>query len=241
MALTFYNAIKPFHNEFWSIVLNITNKLNYSIDYPEWKPQKGRENSSEISLKIFKVKVPSKRKNNYINIFIHGGVGTDSNNNITDYRTRVSFTRHEIHDPKKHSIIEGIHYDYSKNTQLIHPIFHLQNDISVLSDEIISEGFSIISPVNIESFKGKQIKHQRIPTTQMDFYSVIIMILADNFINDDNLDDFKRLVGLMIESKSLSISINCTDLENKLHSNSCLNSLNYQKAPHAADWCQIKS
>jgi hypothetical protein len=86
--------------------------------------------------------------------------------------------------------IYGAHYDFSGN-EIGHPVFHAQmksyNDRSPLITELFE----------LDCLSNDLIKDVfrtvRVPTAQMDFFSVILQICADHLMSKDSGDEDKRV------------------------------------------------
>ncbi len=169
-----------------------------------------------------------------LNIFLHFGGELDDRDCVIKYRIRVSYTLVKKQaQPEEICLVRGTHYDFNSASELLHPICHAQEDITTLKDEI-DKDYNIQNAEQIDQFQKKYlfaVKSARVPTAFFDFFSVVIMVLADHCIKKDmpeQIEGFNEILNFVIEELpeiSLQIGLlpdNSTLIRNtniaKLHS-----------------------
>lgn len=112
------------------------------------------------------------------------------------------------------TLLEAMHFDIeSGETQTaFHPMFHVQFGKSKRWDDmILREQVSLVSKIkneNIEVVRDVQmpIRDVRIPTPQMDYLSVLVMVIADYFCEKDSANEvksgFQNLLKAVMNSKN---------------------------------------
>jgi|TARA_R100001224_G_scaffold109663_1_gene87339 hypothetical protein len=119
-----------------------------------------------------------------INIYVKGhmhAIKKGKDIYFTKYKTDVLYCRPNKPSEKlnlKDPI--GFHYDFDKEVSPAHPVFHAQQDNSVLVHDIHDK-----LNVSLEKSKNRGFGSVRIPTSQLDFYSTILMIIADHLVDHD--------------------------------------------------------
>lgn len=172
-----------------------------------------------------------------LNIFLHFEGELDDQDRVIKYRIRVSYTLVKIQArPREICLVRGIHYDFNSASEPLHPICHAQEDITTLKDEIGEDNYDILNAEQIDEFQKKclfAVKSARIPTAFFDFFSVVIMVVADHCVKKDmpeQVKSFNEILNFVIEElPEISIS---TDL---LPNRSTLTNTNIAKL-HSAHW-----
>jgi|GEM_PF-3514737 len=210
-----------------------------------WAHINGRDDQYQLFMRFKKFKFKRKESNHHIDVLIHGLI-TLSNDGFSKYITRVSYSKSKYQtSPNKQDLVAGMHYDYTEKTEIWHPVFHVQNDISVLREEQVELfDIEIDNDTEISSIKNNQLKDIRVPTTQMDIYSTIIMVLADNyFYRDSNVEkeDKEKFIDLLNFTITENVlKIDCSRFSSNLNSHSSLHhSTNEVVAPCGAEWYSI--
>ena len=113
---------------------------------------------------------------------------------LTDgFSTRVAYFRRSAKDGFVHVL--GAHYDFSPN-EIGHPVFHGQlADFQEFSVHV-SEHYNIADEV--QSGMGRILRRVRVPTAQMDVFSLVLQICADHLLaawsSPDEKSAFERLL-----------------------------------------------
>ena len=133
---------------------------------------------------------PTGRTNLYVHV--RGRLGLDANAlqegrlRTTSFNTEVAYFRHGRAGLKH---VFGAHYD-SDAKSLAHPVFHAQMKCYNERGSDVSDSFSL--DCASESVITGVFGTARIPTAQLDFFSVVMQLCADHLI-DENADDTRRL------------------------------------------------
>jgi len=150
--------------------------------------------------------------------------------------TRVVYTC--AGDPRKPleiNLIKGVRYDFDSDSELLHPVCHAQEDITMMRDTLIGSDFNVVNMEEAIKFHRDSLCHlntMRVPTALMDFFSTIMMILSDHCLAPDNVENvrsYNELMGTII-GKVKTVDV-CSDF---LHAQSTLRNLNYFQF-HAAN------
>ncbi|RAN82082.1 hypothetical protein B5P43_10410 [Bacillus sp. SRB_336] len=102
------------------------------------------------------------------------------------------------------SLFDALHFDFEKADaqKPYHPLFHVQRGgNSHLTDNIVIEHLKRqpgMSTATVEVAQGKILgsHHLRIPSPQLDYFSVLIMVIADFFCNPEEKDKNKNMAVL---------------------------------------------
>ncbi|MEE1889756.1 hypothetical protein [Pseudomonas carassii] len=111
-------------------------------------------------------------------------------------------------------ILEAMHFDIEAGEKqtAFHPMFHVQFgkskrwDDAVLRDRV--QHLARMRPENIDIVRDVQmpIRDVRIPTPQMDYLSVLVMVIADYFCEKDSANEvkigFQSLLKAVMSSKN---------------------------------------
>lgn len=200
---SFNVLLKQKHRQFVDLILDAARKLDNgsSITIPEWSTQEIGENFYDCSIcgiasfiRVSETGKQAARKR--INVHLKGQMYAFKRNEeivFKKYKTSVLYCRpirpssdNEFKDPV------GYHYDFDSNVDPAHPVFHAQQDNTTLIDEVSAQ-FSSSFPEGSSNAFGSA----RIPTCQLDFYSAILMIIADHLVDHSESDDvsiFKELI-----------------------------------------------
>lgn len=108
------------------------------------------------------------------------------------FSTRAAYFRH-----KKGNLehIYGAHYDFTTD-QVGHPVFHAQMNSLQEYYEFVNTRFGTAAPVL--DFMGNILRTVRLPSAQMDFFSLFLQLIADHLLYEDSnsleIDVFNNLV-----------------------------------------------
>jgi hypothetical protein len=115
------------------------------------------------------------------------------------FATQVGYFRLTIDGKLCH--VYGAHYDFSED-EIGHPVFHGQMKSFNEHGALVSETFTLDCE-STDLIKGV-LRNVRVPTAQMDFFSVILQICADHLISADSGEDQKDAFNQLREaSRSL--------------------------------------
>jgi hypothetical protein len=98
--------------------------------------------------------------------------------------------------------VYGAHYDFSLN-EVGHPIFHGQMRSFNGSSVSVIQNYDGIAGESLDHM-DKVLRSVRLPTAQMDFFSVVLQIAADQLMSESASDDQKLAFDELCE---LSIAI----------------------------------
>lgn len=97
----------------------------------------------------------------------------------------------------------GLHYDF--DTSLAHPVFHVQFRSQADMRETVEKEFRPKLSLRQDAMKDV-IQTVRIPTAQMDFFSVVLQLCADHLVGKDSqkpvTSEFLNLRSTIAESMS---------------------------------------
>lgn len=114
----------------------------------------------------------------------------------------------------KLTLLEAMHFDIEPGEAqtAFHPMFHVQFGKSKRwNDMILRDQVNLVSRIkseNIEVVRDVQmpIRDVRIPTPQMDYLSVLVMVIADYFCEKDSANEvkngFRTLLKAVMNSKN---------------------------------------
>ncbi|PCJ88331.1 MAG: hypothetical protein COA54_03435 [Thiotrichaceae bacterium] len=160
----------------------------------------------------------SKRINVYIRGTIYFTVNDDNLILLHKYATEIAYIDTRIQSSGVYSNIEGLHYDMISEPQLAHPHFHVQRKPGLLNEPIENE-----TPHKLDNpDKTLHISNIRISTPQVDFFSILPIILADHIVseNNGNKEKFEELLKYSVANnpfkvdKALSIFSTCLEEQN---------------------------
>ena len=121
-----------------------------------------------------------------LNIFFHFEGELDDKDCVTKYRTRVSYALVKKQtQPNNICLVRGTRYDFNSASEFLHPVCHAQEDITTLKDKIDENNYNIQNAEQIEDFQKNYlyaVKDARVPTAFFDFFSVVIMVVADHCV-----------------------------------------------------------
>lgn len=112
------------------------------------------------------------------------------------------------------TLLEAMHFDIESGEEqtAFHPMFHVQFGKSKRWDDTTLRGqaqlLSRIKPENIEVIRDVKmpVRDVRIPTPQMDYLSVLVMVIADYFCEKDSAREvkigFQGLLKAVMSSKN---------------------------------------
>ena len=105
------------------------------------------------------------------------------------FGTKVAYFRQK---QQKWEHIYGAHYDMSENVKS-HPVFHLQMDSRKDDHEVVEKEFRRSGTVT--DFMRGISRTVRVPTAQMDVFSVFAQIMADHLIWENSAAEVEREFG----------------------------------------------
>jgi hypothetical protein len=168
-------------------------------------------------------KSSSKKKGVYA-IFIDGHFSFVNNDDtLTMSQTAANVTFYEIEQQSGNAVhlklFEALHFDMelaSRQTPY-HPIFHVQRGTSntlterVIRDAIIEQAGFEDANITIDNHDQIGSPYLRLPTPQLDYFSVIVMIIADFFCNpaesaasSQTMTKFSELIKLLLDSQNVA-------------------------------------
>lgn len=156
-------------------------------------------------------------------IFIHGSFDmhvTDDEVVMTKADCNVSFFKSKIEGHVTTlTLFDALHFDFelSENQTSFHPIFHAQRGVSRnVTEPVIRKIWDAQykrgrAELAIEIAHPPGTPYLRLPTPQLDIFSVITLILADFFCNPGDKEKgnphtekrFKELLKLLMSSENL--------------------------------------
>lgn len=186
---------------FRSILKKYTDKLDGTceVKLPEsWKIEKCQA-SPTAPLSMTGVSQKGKPRSKKLNVYIHGYVNISGKIEdrvlISGYGTKLLYCKPKsASDMKNVDVSGGFHFDFSDTTEPAHPIFHMQQDNTILQEEV-----TISCRVQIDSKPQDENRTFRIPTSQMDIFSALIMIIADNFVDKSSEEQCQYFIDMIRE------------------------------------------
>lgn len=172
-------------------LIRTLNNQSHSAGKLEIEPLESRgKNSYSIRATLMEVneRASSRKKEKRVNILLDAKLSYDDRETekLTGYQTRLSYFKQKP-TLKTNQALEGFHFDYRKNSsekiKAGHPVFHAQLDPLAAKAMAQDKGFPIEED---QETKGRRLRCIRIPSSQMDFFSSIIMLIADHFVNSEN-------------------------------------------------------
>jgi len=103
---------------------------------------------------------------------------------------------------KRMQHVYGAHYDFAGN-ELGHPVFHVQiRSFAKFREEI--EKYYPQDDVDFEDSMKNVLKTVRLPSAQMDAFSVFLQLVADHLIwKNSRQDELQQFCELLAQSKSI--------------------------------------
>jgi hypothetical protein len=130
----------------------------------------------------------------------------------------VTFLRCEqlTGDSLRLDLIDALHFDIEPEGKSFHPIFHAQRGRS-LDDETCRQALSDVTHISVDKIQFAEpnpaifgTPYLRLPTPQLDVFSVITMIVADYFCNSGDIqrgsnvkDLFADLLKFLTNSRNI--------------------------------------
>lgn len=175
-------------------------KEHQYIDYGDFRVV---EDGDDWCLKAYFSKLPFRHggKQNLC-VLVNGKIKFRSEGKqliLCHYMTEVSYLLIKNFNNPRFSLvpISGFHFDFegAKNN---HPVFHVQHKKRTY-ERFLSESteFGISAEVGEELLREPSHGSIRIPTTQMDPFSVVVMIIADHIISQSEYAEFKEFTAEM--------------------------------------------
>ena len=104
------------------------------------------------------------------------------------------------HEDVKVKLFDALHFDFEEADaqKAYHPIFHVQRGGNgCLTDDVVKGCIQAhrgaLSVVTVEQGKIPGSHHLRIPSPQLDYFSVLVMVIADFFCNPEEKDPSKNM------------------------------------------------
>jgi len=172
--------------------LKLTEPLLLS-QMPYWPRKNKNKNNNKRNLQIFIdgiIEIKICNKNTY---------------ELYKYGTRISYCKTVLNNEMLEPM-DGYHYDMVTESELAHPIFHVQRNPEIINKVLKNTSFKVDeNKINLEQF----ILNNRIATPQYDFLSLIPMVLADHGLtkNNDNLDSFMRIIKQTTEEHPACVNL----------------------------------
>lgn len=140
---------------------------------------------------------------------IINGKQADGKIKISKYNTQLLYCDPEQRDDyRRLKVSGGFHFDFECNPQPVHPIFHMQLDNTVLREEVSADtAVQHVTPLVGEN------RCFRVPTSQMDIFSTLVMVVADHFVDKGNAEECDSFMNFVkdIQAHSLCIDMGeCT-------------------------------
>ena len=105
------------------------------------------------------------------------------------YQTQIGYFR-EQQGYLNH--IFGAHYDL--DPKLAHPIFHAQISTQANFADNVSENFTNIQGLHEDGDRvNGLLGNVRVPTSQMDFFAVLLQVISDHLVNEKSSPNAKEL------------------------------------------------
>lgn len=115
-------------------------------------------------------------------------------------------------------LFDALHFDFEEadGQKPYHPIFHVQRGSNNrLTDNIVIDAIrrkrGALVQVKMEPSKVHGSHHLRIPVPQLDYFSVIVMVVADFFCNPEEKDRnknmeviFKDILGHLCDERNIA-------------------------------------
>ncbi len=144
--------------------------------------------------------VPPGKRASLITVLLVGKVWPQIHNktlNTAAYTTEALYCDHKAALPNRLTAVHGFHFDYENSAPQAHPIFHAHYDLSA-SKTWYTEIDTRIEIQNVD-YIGSRREHRaiRIPTAQMDIFSVILMIVAGHWIRSTDPNATKSFSRLL--------------------------------------------
>ncbi|MFZ5616469.1 MAG: hypothetical protein ACOZAA_03990 [Pseudomonadota bacterium] len=146
------------------------------------------DNEVRLTVRPFVVAVPERASHQKIELFVcvEGFIGFDKaelrNKNLRtmNFSTRVGYFRYK---PNELVHVFGAHFDFDEITPG-HPIFHAQMGPQLqMCESVKKAATSVAEPTNV--IEGI-LKNVRMPSAQMDAFSVLLQICADHLIDNNS-------------------------------------------------------
>ena len=154
----------------------------------------------DIGPLVFKVPEQPSRRMKFIYIVVKGRLelqqdedGSADNYLTHSFSTESGYFR-EKHDRLVH--VYGAHYDFAPD-EIGHPAFHVQvKNFQKFSQDVVDK-YSLNLTDDADGL-GNVIKNVRVPTAQMDVFSLFLQIFADHLVSSSSeqtiRDNFRRLL-----------------------------------------------
>jgi hypothetical protein len=113
-----------------------------------------------------------------------------------DFSTKVGYFRAK---GERLEHVWGAHYDFAE-ASVGHPLFHAQADsMAGLSADVVRE-FRV--PDAVDDAMGRVLKTVRVPSAQLDVFSLLIQICADHLLYKDSSRDDRRVFNGLLDRSS---------------------------------------
>lgn len=198
--MTIASKAKRALNTSWVKLRGNLRKINQTVPY---RPQEGIvvpiESNDETAtfkfgpLVLHLPEKPSTNSSSKVYVVIKGNLTLEQSGSsdllrTRHYQTQIGYFR-EQQGHLKH--IFGAHYDLDPN--FAHPIFHAQISTQADFATDVSESFTNIKGLHHEGDRVKGLLgNVRVPTSQMDFFSVLLQVISDHLINEKSPTNAKE-------------------------------------------------
>jgi hypothetical protein len=116
-----------------------------------------------------------------------------------DFATEVGYFRHR---PRALVHVYGAHYDLA-NDELGHPVFHSQLKPFPGLSGTITEQYAVNVPTK-DSMRGL-LKTVRVPTAQMDVFSLMVQLCADHLLSNSSGQQEKNAFNALLENDTFCL------------------------------------
>lgn len=191
----------------WSEILAAVKRANGEVEPSDgWlvvKERKGSLDVNEFDIGPVVFHVPergnSTKKVMYVVAEGHLTLGADQCGNddriaVCKFGTKVAYFRHK---PGFLEHVYGAHYDAAFD-ELGHPVFHSQMDNLEDLGKHVKELYKIDAVVKT-SMRGV-LCTVRVPTAQMDFFSLVLQVFADHFLTEGSGNEIKTAFNKLLAS-----------------------------------------
>lgn len=210
----FYNHVDRILTDINSLIRKFINELDGVTQFSGVHIIYGLSNDNTIALfcslrNIPKANTKTRRVNSIKkeHIFFNGLIKDHPSGNglLESYATEIAYCTNIDHTHNNLECITGYHYDVSRNGEINHPLFHVQQNSSTFERIFVKErthfnghlgdNLSCTSQEN----NAREIRTIRIPTPQMDLFSALISTLADYIVIHENKDHQEAYLSLLNE------------------------------------------
>lgn len=142
-----------------------------------------------------------------LHVIIRGKLAIDRGHFAAEEKVRTSSFATEagyfrLRSPSEFIHVLGAHYDFSVNA-LGHPVFHIHVKSFAEFGEFLKAHYGM-EDINIDDAMHSVLRSVRLPSAQMDAFSLFLQLVADHLVGKNSSDDEKSLfLELLNSNKSL--------------------------------------